>query len=118
MSVLDLGDFRLADPDRGGDLVGGQPCVQTKSPQLGGEAAPSRKQIRVSHRDRSWRMSALWRRRLVIAEADGVHKGEIPLFAAAVEILGRHALVAEEPAALVVAEPDAGLVVDEHEVLS
>jgi hypothetical protein len=48
--------------------------------------------------------------------ADGVRKGEIPLFAAAVEILGRHALVADEPAALVVAEPYAGLVVDEHEV--
>jgi hypothetical protein len=45
-----------------------------------------------------------------------VRKGEIPLFAAAVEILGRHALVADEPAALVVAEPYAGLVVDEHEV--
>ena len=45
-----------------------------------------------------------------------MRKGEIPLFAAAVEILGRHALVADEPAALVVAEPYAGLVVDEHEV--
>src|SRR5919201_5860856 len=114
MFVLDLGDFRLADPDRGGDLGGGQACVQTESPQLGGEAAPRRKQIGVSHRDRSWRISAPWRR-LVIAEADGVRKGESPLFAATVEILGRHALVADEPAALVVAEPDASLV-DEHEV--